>query len=204
MTSPRDFTYWEERYRAEPVESMPWYFEPLDPDVASALKEFNIPTGSVLDIGSGPGTQAIELAKQGFTVTASDISAHAIEQLKERAVVEKIQLNCVQDDILNSEITEKFSLFIDRGCFHVLPPEKRARYVHQLKQKSLPGAFLLLKCFSDLEPREDGPYRLSPDNLREIFEPYFKVLKISHTVYQGTNPVLPKALFAVLRTNVPA
>ena len=43
-------------------EEMHWYFPALDPDLGKALEAYRIVSGTFLDIGTGPGTQAIELA----------------------------------------------------------------------------------------------------------------------------------------------
>jgi len=45
---------------------------------------------SVLDIGSGPGTLALPLARMGAKVTALDISANMLQKLEEKASKEKI------------------------------------------------------------------------------------------------------------------
>jgi hypothetical protein len=46
---------------------------------------------------------------------------------------------------------------------------------------------------------EQGPYRFSPDKIKEIFGNGFEILSIKETVYQGTLDPLPKALFVVMR-----
>lgn len=75
MTTRRSLPDWEQLYQQEPVEQMPWYYTQLDHDVARTLAEFKWTTGSLLDWGTGPGTQAIALAQRGFKVTATDISS---------------------------------------------------------------------------------------------------------------------------------
>jgi hypothetical protein len=63
-----------------------------------------------------------------------------------------------------------------------------------LKDKGI----LFLKCFSDKEPRQEGPYKFSQGEIRELFSKYFVIDSIKETVYQGTLNPLPKALFAVM------
>ncbi len=67
----RNLPDWETLYRDQPVETMPWFHAGLDPDLDRALKERKITRGAVLDLGTGPGTQAIALAERGFAVTAA-------------------------------------------------------------------------------------------------------------------------------------
>jgi len=61
------------------------------------------------------------------------------------------------------------------------------------------GGYLFLKCFSRLQPGEEGPYRFTPEQIREIFGSRLSVLSIKETVYQGTLDPLPRALFCTMR-----
>ncbi|MBI4711003.1 MAG: class I SAM-dependent methyltransferase, partial [Candidatus Omnitrophica bacterium] len=76
---------WEALYREQDVERMPWFTPELDSDFVRTLKDLKIRSAHVLDLGTGPGTQAIALAKLGFDVVASDISASAIRKAEARA-----------------------------------------------------------------------------------------------------------------------
>ena len=100
--SPRSFPDWETIYKNQKVESMPWYSEPLDPDLELELDRMNFRKGSFLDLGTGPGTQAIKLLQRGFDVTASDLSSSSINKASERYMKKGFnKLNFVVDDILN-------------------------------------------------------------------------------------------------------
>ena len=68
----REFPRWEDLYRQQTVESMPWFNPELDDNLATALDELRLHAGSILDIGTGPGTQAMQLARRGFDVTATE------------------------------------------------------------------------------------------------------------------------------------
>ena len=50
----------------------------LDDELENALDELGLRGGNALDLSTGPGAQAIQLARRGFTVTATDISQAAI------------------------------------------------------------------------------------------------------------------------------
>ena len=85
-----------------------------------------ISKGRILDLGTGPATQAIQLAKRGLEVTASDVSEAAIRRARELYVHKDKEINFTVDNILNSKLKDKmFNYDFDRGCFHVLPIEKR-------------------------------------------------------------------------------
>jgi 2-polyprenyl-3-methyl-5-hydroxy-6-metoxy-1,4-benzoquinol methylase len=79
----KDFPEWDTLYKSQRVETMPWYNENFDFDLEKELDERKIinnnNTNNVnikfLDLGTGPATQAIWLAKRGFKVTGSDLSS---------------------------------------------------------------------------------------------------------------------------------
>lgn len=198
----RMFPDWETLYMTQNVESMPWYSEQLDPDLELELNKRNIHNGTFLDLGTGPGTQAIKLSEKGFHVIGSDISPTSIKKANVRYnTATKHNIKFVIDDILCSELDDStFDYVFDRGCFHVIMPEKRAKYIEELRRILKKGGLLFLKCFSEKEPlRNSGPYRFSPKTLKEAFHSKeFKIISIEETVYQGTLNPLPKALFAVI------
>jgi methylase of polypeptide subunit release factors len=79
----RSFPHWDNLYANEAsVGSLPWYNKNLDEDLREQLQRINITKGKFLDLGTGPATQAIELSKLGFQVTATDISENAMIRAK--------------------------------------------------------------------------------------------------------------------------
>lgn len=201
MTTPQSdrFPDWETLYRQKPGEALPWYYADLDPDLEAALREHGLARGRLLDLGTGPGTQAIALAARGFEATGSDLSATAVARATALAQERGVQVTFVQDDVLASRLTGSFDAVFDRGCFHVIDPAQRDAYVDTAARLLAPGGLLLLKTFSKLEPIHDGPHRFAPDDIRTTFAPRFELLSTNETVYQGTLDPLPKALFSVLR-----
>jgi cyclopropane fatty-acyl-phospholipid synthase-like methyltransferase len=186
-------------YQEQEIESMPWFNPELDEDLEKALDEIGLQRGSALDLGTGPGTQAMELARRGFTVTATDISEAAISLASEKAQKQRLEITWKQDDILNTRLDRQFDLIFDRGCFHVLAPDRRGDYVRIVSSLLKTGGYFFLKCFSRLQPGEEGPYRFTPEQIREIFGSRLSVLSIKETVYQGTLDPLPRALFCAMR-----
>ncbi len=152
-----------------------------------------------MDLGTGPGTQAIQLAKQGFDVTATDLSENAI--LKAKNLSNKV--NFVKDDFMNSKLQDnEFNFIFDRGCFHVFDIPQRATYVEQIKRILNKNGILFLKCMSIDEkdlPADKGPHRLSKQEIRYVFSNDFEIETIRDTFFTGTINPLPKALFAVLK-----
>lgn len=80
----------------------------------------------------------MQLAKLGFTVTGVDISENAIQKAKKIST----KVNFVRDDFVTSKLPdESFDHILDRGCFHVLKPSQRQKYVEQIKRILTKKAF---------------------------------------------------------------
>jgi len=201
----KDFPDWETLYKSQRVETMPWYNENFDFDLEKELDKRKIINNNsddsikFLDLGTGPATQAIWLAKRGFKVTGSDLSDAAINRAREIYANEE-NVNFIVDDILNSKFKDnEFNYIFDRGCFHVLLPADRQKYISKIKQiLKKDNGILFLKCFSDKEPRQEGPYKFSAEQIRDLFGESFRIDSIKETVYQGTLNPFPKALFVVM------
>ncbi len=194
---------WRVIYEHMPVESMPWFNPHLDPDLARAIDALGLRGGTFLDLGTGPGTQAIELARLGFVVTGTDVSSAAIAQAAVRA--RGVSVRFVVDDLLATTLREEFDAIFDRGCFHVFDEKEHPRYLASLLSLLKPGGLFFLKCFSVAEPGDVGPRRFAPEDLRRIFGGALSIESIEETVYYGNvseqSPIRhqPRSLFAVMR-----
>lgn len=197
---PSAFDSWNATYRDTPVVQLPWYSPTLDADVEAALAELSPPPGRVLDLGTGPGTMAMEFARRGFEVVASDLSQRAIDLAESEAEAQGIgeAITWFQDDILDSCLLGPFALVHDRGCFHTLPPEKAADYVRTVLDLLMPGGRLYLKTFSREEPGDWGPYRYDIRTLEALFVPPFRLDRGQPSTFPGTLDHEPKANFLVL------
>jgi len=193
------FSGWDDYYKTTKVEIMPWYEKNLDHDIENEIKSNNYNTGNFLDLGTGPGTQALQLSKYDFDVTGTDISQSAIENAKKLSN----EINFLVDDILNSKLSDKkFDFILDRGIFHIFDIPQRPQYVKQIKRILNDDGILFLKCMSVDEqnlPDDDMPHKLSKQEITNVFDDDFDIQSISDTVFSGSLEMNPKALFVVLK-----
>ena len=193
------FPGWDDYYKDTNVKTMPWYEANLDHDVENEIKSNSLNSGNFLDLGTGPGTQAIQLSTYGFDVTGTDISNSAIEKAKELSD----KVNFVVDDILNSNLPDsKFDFIFDRGVFHVFDVNQRTTYLSQIKRILNDNGILFLKCMSREEkslPDDGMPHKFSKQNIEHFFSSDFEIQKISNSVFKGTLDEFPKALFSILK-----
>ena len=191
---------WESLYATSDVATLPWYTTALDADIERALQEHDLRGRRILDLGTGPATQAMNLAKRGFNVLATDISPSAIKKAKASAKAAGLSIEFRVDNVLASNLAPNLvDAIVDRGVFHVLPEDKRPVYVRTVHRVLRPNGWLFLKCFSDKEPGTWGPHRIAESELRGYFRGTFEIRSVVETVFYGNVKPPPKALFATFQ-----
>ena len=199
LDSTKELDDWDNYYKKNDVETMPWFLEELDHDVLNEINSKTLKEGRFLDLGTGPGTQANRLSSLGFDVIGSDLSQSAIEKAKK--IYSKPEF--VVDDILNSKFPDnEFDFIFDRGTFHIFEKEQLSSYLSQIQRILRKNGLLFLKCMSVEEnnlPEGKGPYLYSKELLRDIFKKDFEIENIKNTLFFGTFTPPPKAIFTVLK-----
>jgi cyclopropane fatty-acyl-phospholipid synthase-like methyltransferase len=165
-------------------------------------------TGSALDAGCGTGENALYFAGRGQKVTGIDFLPEPIQRAKAKAAERGFPATfLVMDALALKELPEVFDSVIDSGLFHVFGDEDRRRYVGGLASVLKPGGRLFLLCFSDAEPGEQGPRRVSKKEIEDAFTEGWFVESIEPTRFEvrpDPNDISfsdggPKAWFVVVR-----
>jgi|SRR6516162_2256022 cyclopropane fatty-acyl-phospholipid synthase-like methyltransferase len=164
-------------------------------------------SGSVLDAGCGTGDTALLFAGRGCHVTGIDFIEQAINRARRKAAERGVQATfLVKDAMTLKERTERFDNVIDSGLFHVFCDDDRRRYVEGLATVLKSGGRIFMMCFSDEEPGEQGPRRVSKKELHAAFAEGWVIESIEPTRAE-VRPDLkefsfsqggPKAWFAVV------
>jgi SAM-dependent methyltransferase len=204
---PCDAQHWEDVYSRTDPETLPWNAGGPDPDLVRLVVEGTIPVGQALDIGTGPGHDAVFLIQHGFNVIAIDISPSAVKLARENASAAGLFGFFQQGDIRQIPVEDHFVDFTnDRGCFHVLDAPDRPKAVAEVHRVLRKGGLYLLHVFSDKEPPSpglrppspdgrgaggEGPHRFTRKELDDLFAHKFKTLQIWEGVFEG--PRKPKS-----------
>ena len=142
-------------------------------------------TGSVLDSGCGSGENALFLAGRGQKVTGIDFLAEPVKWARQKANERGVTATfLVMDALALKDLPEVFDNAIDSGLFHVFSDEDRRRYVEGLASVLRPGGRLFLLCFSDAEPGEAGPRRVSRMEVEDAFAEGWSVESIEPARYE--------------------
>lgn len=176
--------WWDELY-ADRLRDVPFFVAKPDESLVSYLERGLIRPGRALDLGCGPGRNAIYLAGLGFDVDAVDLSEQAVRWAQERAEQAGAQVRFHCGDafaLIGSELAGPYDLIYDSGCFHHLPPHRRISYLALLDRALAPGGRFGLSCFaagamgselSDIDfyrqSRLHGGIAYTPEALRWIF-----------------------------------
>ena len=116
---------------------------------------------------------------------AIDFLAEPITLAKRKAAERGLTATfLVMDALAMKELPEVFDSAIDSGLFHVFSDEDRRRYVEGLASVLKPGGRLFLLCFSDAEPGEQGPRRVSQSEIEDAFAEGWAVESIKPSRYE--------------------
>ena len=174
-------SFWDGRYEA--VDGL-WSRAPnaLLVEFAEALSP-----GRALDIGGGEGRNAIWLARQGWRVTALDVSEVALERATQRAAKEGVELECVVGDWREYEAPPS-SLDLAVISFMHPRPAERATMFESVRQALVPGGHLFTVGVDVVEHGRRGPGdedRLyTPRRLRNALEA-FELVRCESVTYEA-------------------
>jgi cyclopropane fatty-acyl-phospholipid synthase-like methyltransferase len=79
---------------------------------------------------------------------------------------------------------KRFDTIIDCGLFHVFSDEERPLYVKGLSMVLVPGGTLRMLCFSEMEPGDWGPRRVTQREIREAFDRGWRVNSIREARFE--------------------
>ncbi|WP_390174040.1 class I SAM-dependent methyltransferase [Rhodopirellula sallentina] len=167
----------EQRYDDRP----PWDIgrpQPLIVDNANKIK------GSVLDVGCGTGENSLFFAERGHEVTGIDFLSGPIESATQKNAQRGLKVTFKQHDALKlSQLNQKFDNVVDSGLLHSFSDSDLHKYVDELAAVTHVGSKLMLLCFSDEEPGQKGPRRLSETDIRELFAEGWNIGSMTRTQF---------------------
>jgi SAM-dependent methyltransferase len=136
---------------------------------------------TILDVSCGIGTQAIGLAKRGFIVTASDLSAGAIARAKAEARQRTVEIDFSVCDmrVAHDDHHRQFDVVIscDNSITHLLDDHDLLRALRQMYDCTRPGGGCLLTV-RDYDREERGTGLIKPYGVREESEKRYVIFQV--------------------------
>ena len=117
----------------------------------------------VLDIGCGEGKDAVFLARNGYQVTAFDVSVQGIAKSKELAERCGVNVDFFRADVRDFRAQTDYDVVFSSGVFHYLPQKLREDVIDNLKTHTAPNGIHAVNVFvrkpfiplpPDAEPNE--------------------------------------------------
>lgn len=172
---------WDENYITGET---PWDSGVPEPVLVQAVADSMLPSGRVLEIGCGTGTNARYLAEQGFEVVAVDVSPTAIEQARAKNSLTGITYAVL--DVLEGPLPDgPFDAVVDRGCYHVFGRiEQQETFVTKVSGALREGGcWLSLIGSTEGAPRDHGPPRRSAANVIDVVEPHLQLVMLRECAF---------------------
>jgi SAM-dependent methyltransferase len=147
LFADRDGDWWS-AFFADRAEPCPFLNDWPDENLVAWFSDGLLAPGRVLELGCGNGRNAVRLAGLGCAVDAVDFSAQAVEwaHMRARTAGAAVTLQCCS--IFDATLADDgYDLVYDSGCFHHLPPHRRADYVDLVHRALKPGGSYGLVCF---------------------------------------------------------
>ena len=162
----------------------PWDIGRSQPAIMRLAETGQI-TGLVLDIGCGTGENVLYLAEHGFVAAGVDGAPTAIRKARAKARRRGLKARFELADALDLAVPKQpFDTVIDSGLFHVFSDDDRARFRDSLGRVIRLGGTYYLMCFSDEEPGDWGPRRVTQLEIRSVFSDGWRVNYIQPSAFE--------------------
>ncbi len=135
-----DAEYWDELYRSTDAV---WSGRP---NRVLVQETAGLEPGRALDVGAGEGADAVWLARQGWKVTAADVSQVALGRAAEHAAAAGVPAGAIEwwrADLLETAPSAATYDLVSAFFFH-LEPGPRAKVLSRLADAVAPGGTLLI------------------------------------------------------------
>ena len=175
---------WEQLYRDE---FTPWDVKRPDSHLAQIIATTPIKPCRTLELGCGTGTNAIWLARQGFKVTAIDMSETALALAKKKDGADACTL-LLADFFKDPLPGTDFGFVFDLGCFHGFgKPEERDLFASRVAGCLVDDGYWL-SIISSTDGPAVVPTRLSARDVTSAVEPYFEIVSLTATLLDDLSP----------------
>lgn len=139
--------FWDQFY-SDREKGVPFFTNSPDENLVGYFENKLLRPGKVLELGCGPGRNAIYFAEKGCTVDAVDLSQESLKWAKERAIKKNVIVNFIKENIFELDIEEgTYDIVYDSGCFHHIAPHRRMSYINLVKKALKPNGFFAITCF---------------------------------------------------------
>ncbi len=174
-------TYWENVFSTKQETEVSWYQEKPKPSLDIFQKLNLAKDAKIIDIGGGDSYLIDALLELGYTnLYLLDISAKAIERIKNRLGVKQANVTFIVSDVLDFKPNTTFDLWHDRASFHFLTTENQiATYAELVGSAVAKDGNVVIGTFSENGPKKCSGMHITQYNepkLKSVFETHFDII----------------------------
>ena len=167
--------YFTDRYlRGE----TPWDSGKPSEELLRVLGTGKLTGKTVLEFGCGTGTNAVELARRGFLVTAVDVAEPAIRIARDKARTADVTVDFRVADVLKDDLGGPYDILFDRGVYHCVRTIDLKRFQTFLRKSTRPDSRWLSLAGNAKEDTDPGPPVVSEDDIGAELGPLFDIVEL--------------------------
>ncbi|MBI4028576.1 MAG: class I SAM-dependent methyltransferase [Verrucomicrobia bacterium] len=170
-----DLNHFEECYRTG---FKPWDSGAPEPELIRVIEAGKLPGATLMEIGCGTGTNAVELARRGYQVTAVDFVRQAVLAARKKVRIAGVKVDIRVGDVTAMDLGGPYDVLFDRGVYHHLRLENLKGFQQMLKKVTRAGSRWLSLAGNAKEKHHPGPPTVSETEIRAELEPLFEILEL--------------------------
>ncbi len=165
--------HWENVFATKQETEVSWYQQKPETSLNFFIKSNISKDAKIIDIGGGDSYLIDSLLDLGYTnLFLLDISANAIERIKNRLGDKASNVTFIVSDVLDFQLETTFDVWHDRASFHFLTTEKEIESYENLVSNAISeNGFMFLGTFS-----ENGPLKCSGLEITQYSEEKFECI----------------------------
>lgn len=121
----------------------------------------------LLDVGCGEGRDAVFFARNGYEVTAFDLSPEGIDKTIALAEQSRTPITAFVADLREFRLSEPFDIIFSTGSLHYLPQRSRVAVIADYRAHTLPGGINAINVFVQ------KPFLKVPPDTEDLAHPWY-------------------------------
>ncbi|HYK93596.1 MAG TPA: class I SAM-dependent methyltransferase [Thermoplasmata archaeon] len=176
MTDPDGYrAAMESRYASGET---PWDSGRPSHELVRRIEAGDLPGHTILEIGCGTGTNAVELARRGYQVTAVDLVELAVRKGREKARAAGVEVAFHLGDVTRLELGGPFDCVFDSGVYHGIRMRALPEFLAALTRLTRRGSRWLSLAGNATEITPNGPPVVTESEFRNELGGIFEIVDV--------------------------
>ena len=170
--------YYQEMRQRYAAGETPWDSGVPNSELVRALDQRLLRGKTVLELGCGTGTNAIEMARRGFRVTAIDLVDLPIHRAREKATAAGVEVDFRQGDVTRVDLGGPYDSLFDSGLYHGIRTRDLPGFLFAIERTTRSGSRWLSIAGNARESMEMGPPVVREEEFRSELGSLFNFLDV--------------------------